>query len=369
MYLSPQQLAAMLQQLLQQCCSSAAQQQQSMRRNIVADGFGSISPHIPLQQTHVAHSAKMSNFSRNNRDSWLTASTNEPQDYDERTLQACDAMSLPALQNCGMHALSEVHLRLIVMKKHAPAAIVKYMVQDLQLCASEALDVAAGPRMVKLLLSLGADASRFTFFDRDYFQRIADDRQHAETFRRSENLFPAMGLRVLAGATLPSQLCQWFDYNARKWASKFIREHGSEHMGECYCTCKRQFDAQVVVGSSCDGSDSDDEFGFRCYWPTESYPLFAAFLEKYMRYVKYLPIKLYVQSVRSSYAAVDKSVKMFLAAGASADEVDTFDTGARVKKLRTGVRGKVRKDDLYALVQSLLDLHEDGVSDLVLSFF
>lgn len=311
----------------------------------------------------------MSNFSRNNRDAWLTASTNEPQDCYERTLQACDDLNLQAIQNCPMHALSEVHLRLVVMKKHAPAAIVKYMVQNLKLCASEALDVAAGPRMVKLLLSLGADASEFTFFKGDCFHRVADDRKYSETFRRSENLFPAMGVRVLAGATLPRQLCQWFDYNARKWASKFMREHGSEHMGACYCTCKRQFDAQVVVGSSRDSSDSEDDFGFRCYWPAESYPSFAKFLGKYMRYTKYLPIKLYVKSVRMSHAAVDKSVKMILAAGASADEVDTFVTGARVKKLRTGVRGKVRKDDLYALVQSLLDLHEDGVSDLVLSFF
>lgn len=320
----------------------------------------------------------MSNFSKNNRDAWLTASTNEPQDYYERTLQACDDLNLQAIQNCPMHALSEVHLRLVVMKKHAPAAIVKYMVQNLKLCASEALDVAAGPRMVKLLLSLGADASTFTFFKGDYFQRVADDRKYSETFRRSENLFPAMALRVLAGATLPPQLCQWFDYNARKWASRFIREHGSEHMGECYRTCKRQFGPQVAIGGSRDSSDSEDDFDFRCYWPAESYPSFAAFLVKYMRYTKYLPVVLYVKSVRMSHAAVDKSVRMMLLAGASADEVDTFVTGARFKmkgkwcdkaNKASKIKGKVKKNELQALVQSLLDLHEDGVCLLMLSFF
>lgn len=314
----------------------------------------------------------MSNF-RNNRDSWLTASANSPQYCHERTLQACDDLDLHSLQNLPVHALSEVHLRLIVMKAHAPAAIVKFMVEDLPLCPSEALDVAAGPRMVKLLLSLGADPGKFTFFKSEFFDRmsfhsVADDSKYAQHFRRSENLFPSLGLRVLAGGVLPTLVREWFDRVTRRWGDKFIREHGSKNMDMCYRSFKSQFHAQDVTELSYGSSDDEDEFEFRSYWPSITRPSFAAFLSKYARYAKYLPIKLYVQSVRSSYAAVDKSVKMILAAGASADEVDTFVTGARVKKLRK-IRGKVRKDDLYALVQSLLDLHEDGVCDLVLTFF
>lgn len=99
---------------------------------------------------------------------------------------------------------------------------------------------------------------------------------------------------------------------------------------------------------------------------------------------KYLPIKLYVQSIRSSYAAVAKSVKRMIQAGASVDEVDTFITGAEVKMLNgkgkdkalcdrankaSKISGKVKKNELQALVQRLLDTHEDGVCKLVLSFF
>lgn len=178
----------------------------------------------------------------------MTASANEPQHFYERALRACDAMDLNALRACDMHALSEVHLRLIVMKPHAPAAIVKYMVQNLKLCPSEALDVAAGPRMVKLLLSLGADPGKFTFFKSDYFQRVgsryvANDGEYAEVFRRSDNLFPAFGLRIVAGAVLPWPLRDWFDDCAQRLSPRFIREHGSKHMETCYAMCKKRFQA------------------------------------------------------------------------------------------------------------------------------
>ena len=366
-----------------------------MRRNIkikhvtVSSLFRRIIPppalSLPLFQS-APHRVKYMS-ARNNRDAWLTASTNSAQYYHQKTLQACDDLDLFSLQNLPMHALSEVHLRLIVMKAHAPAGIVKYMVQNRQLCPSEALDVAAGPRMVKLLLSHGADPGKFTFFKTDFFDMIsvpdvADDSRYAQPFRRSENLFPALSLRVLAGGVLPPIVREWVDSVAGKWGAKFIREHGSTNMDMCYRTFGSQFQAQDVAERIYDSSDSEDELEHRSYWPPVSRHSFAGFLAKYASYTKYLPIKLYVQSVRSSHLAVDKSVKMMLLAGATAEEVDTFVTGAEVKMQGKGknkaccgraskakkIRGKVKKNDLYVLVQSFLDLHEDGVCDLVLCF-
>jgi len=125
-----------------------------------------------------------------------------------------------------------------------PPASSKFMVEEVGLPASDALDVAMGPRMVKILLNLGADPGKFTFFNADYFARmsnlqVSDDSWSANSFRRSANLFPALGIRILAGATLPAPLEEWFDRVGQHYLKMFMITEGTVHMKSCYKTAQK----------------------------------------------------------------------------------------------------------------------------------
>lgn len=261
----------------------------------------------------------------------------------------------------------------------------KFMVNEVGLQPSDALDVALGPRMVKILLSLGADPSRFTFFDSDYFlrvscMRVSDDSCDAENFRRTVNLYPAMGIRVLRGAKLPTRVEQWFDEVSTTMFSVFMRDQGTMHMVRCHQTLQRQFQAAKhaktarraaldAVKRAAANTPADDSSTDTDHSRGEARPSSAAFLQTYSGYIKFLPIKLFVSSVKVQSRPTDKSAEMMLAGGLNMADVDTFRQGVATKASRaTTVRSKAQKNDLYFLVQRVVDTHEDGICRKVMGY-
>lgn len=273
------------------------------------------------------------------------------------------------------------------MKKNTSVAIMKFMVKEVGIPAGEALDVAAGPRMVRILLNLGADPCNFTYFNSEYFVRmpsfkVADDTAGADTFRRSTNLFPALGIRLLAGATLPPRLEEWFNWVGRYSLNLFMTEEGTPHMTSCYTTAlkltqgakSRRREALVavrrvkrapVVIDVHDSSDSDREQSWRAF----PKPSPSAFLSAYANYAKFLPVKLYVFRVREGCRSLAESAKKMRAAGLPSGDVDAFtDSLQFMRSVRCLVKGDVTNNALYATVQRILDIPEDGVCMLVMSF-
>lgn len=318
----------------------------------------------------------------NSRSAWLLAQHNEPQETCSRQLRACDIGTLDALRACAPSSFSAVHLRLLSMKKNTTSATMKYMIKDVGLEASDALDVALGPRMVKILLVLGADPSRFTYFDSDYFRRrhcmrVADDSRDAANFRRTVNLYPAMGIRVLKGAKLPTRVQQWFDTVSTTMLSGFLREHGSLLMILCYRTFKRQLQAvkdaniarRVAIERAAAITPEDDSSTDTDHSRGDTRPSSAAFLQTYVRYVKFLPIKLFVANANAESRSARRAAEMMLAGGFNMVDVGTFRQGVAMKAKRTTkVRAKVHKDDLYIIVQRVLDTHEHGIYRHVMQY-
>lgn len=323
--------------------------------------------------------------SRNNRSAWLIAQHDAPQELCGRHLQACDTGSLDALRACAPSGFSGVHLRLLAMKRSTSTATIKYMVNEVGLKPSDALDVALGPRMVKVLLNLGADAARFTYFESDYFlrrscMRVADDSRHAENFRRTVNLYPAMGIRVLRGARLPRRVEQWFDTVSATMFSGFMRDYGNVHMILCHQNFKHQVqaakDAVIARRAARDAArraaaiePADDSSTDTDSSQGNMRASSARFLKTYVDYVKFLPVKLFVSDANADVRSAKRATEMMLAGGLSMVDVETFRHGIAAKARRTStVRSKVQKNDLYLLVQRVVDTHEEGISKQVMQY-
>ncbi|CAM9210616.1 unnamed protein product, partial [Ectocarpus sp. 12 AP-2014] len=75
------------------------------------------------------------------------------------------------LRQCDPSAINVTHLRFVAMiRGQKSLRIMRYMVKEVGICPSNALDVACGERNVKGLIALGADAGLFTFFNSDSFR-------------------------------------------------------------------------------------------------------------------------------------------------------------------------------------------------------
>ena len=315
----------------------------------------------PLFHPHSTHSHLRLQMPRAHLS--YTAMTGLPVVGDVVLRSIIGGSDLTVFANLG--AFKEHHLRVLVTMPRTPLYVIKMVAREPGTNPARAIDYCSSGTMARALIKICRDVSCFSFYNQEYFVQggsLHDFRRGADRFRRRDVVYEVLCERVLYGGdVLPAHVAKWFNNYGQNMHWEYMLKNGSPHMRKCYDVYERQAfeDTQELQTPS----------------PYQ-------FMIAYHRYIKFLPIKMYLRAVSKNRDSVEQVVKDMVDKGFSTEQVQVSlacEEVAHMTEYKFSVEGKKKKRKFTratrsSSVRQLLALSrrifhsDDRCRDLILSF-